>query len=162
MRRLEPGTFFGVPIIDRFGTLNGCFALGVVVRHRKPMIFAYFFPPALASLPDVSDVAPLAPENAIYGTVTGDRALREGRWKLIGIPGWSNPNSWPFPPFCRRLSNGEFDCMRYSEDDLLTEIERFTCTVPQGPMCIDTGVADLGFTETRVRNRLREYSSNCR
>jgi hypothetical protein len=122
------------------------------------MIFAYFFAPALSMLPDVGEVVPLAPENAIYGTVTGDRALREGRWKLIGIPEWSNPNSWPFPPFCTRRSNGEFDCIRYSEDDLLTPIERFTCTVSEGPMCIDGGVADLGFAETRVRDRLRENS----
>lgn len=92
------GSWFAVPLT------GGGHAVGVVARTAPAgrIMLAYMFGPKRDSLPPLSELQQLKPEQAVRRLRTGDMALLNERWKLLGeSSGWQR-EAWPMPPFIRR------------------------------------------------------------
>lgn len=93
----KEGTWFAVPL------RQGGFAIGLIARTtpRGKVILGYFFGPRRESVPTVSEISGLFPDDAIRILRFGDLALIEGKWPVIDhcVP-WDRSN-WPMPPFVR-------------------------------------------------------------
>jgi hypothetical protein len=112
------GTRFWVPLRD------GGFARGLVARmNERGVIFAYFFPPNVASPGDWNRAGPISVENCTLRAQVGDLGLTNGEWKIDSqLPNWT-AEAWPMPPFVRRDSSGQFLISTY-DDQIQFQSER--------------------------------------
>jgi hypothetical protein len=92
------GTWFAVPL-KPFG-----FSVGVVARMKPngKKIPGYFFGPRCASVPKLSLIDDLKPQNAIAKMIVGNLGLWKGAWPIIGRSESWNRSEWPVPVFIRR------------------------------------------------------------
>lgn len=92
------GDWFAVPL------RHGGFASGVIARsvpRQGRILIGYFFGPRRATIPQLEELAGLAPSDAILVRRFGDLALLRGTWPLLGkLPGWERA-VWPTPAFRR-------------------------------------------------------------
>jgi hypothetical protein len=65
-------------------------------------MLAYLFGPIHWTLPTLAEVQQLAPGDAIKTIRTGDIALANGRWPVIGNTVNFQRSDWPVPLFIRR------------------------------------------------------------
>jgi hypothetical protein len=92
------GSWFAVPLI------NGGYAAGLVARMspQGKIMLAYLFGPKRATMPTLADVQALKAGDAVKAIRTGDMALANGRWPVLGEAGHFDRNDWPVPVFIRR------------------------------------------------------------
>ncbi|TWI66562.1 immunity protein 26 of polymorphic toxin system [Pseudoduganella lurida] len=92
------GSWFAVPLI------NGGFATGLVARMspQGKIMLAYLFGPKRAAIPSLADVQSLVAGDAVKAIRTGDMALANGRWPVLGDAQDFDRNRWPVPVFIRR------------------------------------------------------------
>ena len=92
------GSWFAVPLI------NGGYATGLVARMspQGKIMLAYLFGPKRLTMPTLEDVQGLKAGDAIKAIRTGDMALANGRWPVLGEAGHFDRNDWPVPVFIRR------------------------------------------------------------
>lgn len=111
----QEGTWFGVPL------RQGGFAVGLVARasSKGKIILCYFFGPRRAVVPELEELAPLKPDDAIRVFRVGDLSLIRNEWPIVGVTlNWKR-SEWPMPPFVRRneLSRKAWR-VYYSDGDL--------------------------------------------
>lgn len=101
--KLQPyreGTWFAVPL------RNGGYATGLVARISPAgkIMLAYLFGPKREAIPSLAEVAGLRAGDALKALRTGDMALANGRWPVIGDsdPERWRRSDWPVPLFIRR------------------------------------------------------------
>ena len=99
--KLQPyreGSWFAIPL------RNGGYATGLVARlsPQGKVMLAYLFGPTHWTLPTLADVQPLTASDALKVIRTGDIALANGRWPVIGNTIGFQRNDWPVPMFIRR------------------------------------------------------------
>jgi hypothetical protein len=115
MRKLpySEGTWFAVPL-KPFG-----FSAGVVARMKRngKIILGYFFGPRYASVPTLSLIDSLRPQNAIARMIVGNLGLRKGEWPIIGRSESWNRSEWPMPIFIRRDILRPMAWLVYLSDD---------------------------------------------
>ena len=88
------GDWCGVPLRDDAG-----FAVGRIARCAAPFVLGYFFGPASRSVPSITSLTDLLPQDACVIALAGDLNLLNGAWPLIGGgPAW-DPAAWPLPEF---------------------------------------------------------------
>jgi hypothetical protein len=89
--RVGEGDWFAIPLD------NGMFAVGLAARIKGNILFGYFFgPPTLVPV-KLTDVAHLAPEDAILVGRFGILRLRNGTWPILGkMDDWDR-TAWPMP-----------------------------------------------------------------
>lgn len=92
------GSWFAVPLN------NGGYAAGLVARMspQGKIMLAYLFGPKRATIPTLADVQGLTAADAAKAIRTGDMALANGRWPVLGDVENFNRNDWPVPVFIRR------------------------------------------------------------
>ncbi|MEG2031140.1 MAG: Imm26 family immunity protein [Janthinobacterium sp.] len=92
------GSWFAVPLP------GGGYAVGVVARTAPAgrIMLAYMFGPKRDSLPTLDELEALRPEQAVRRLRTGDMALLNERWPLLGDSRHWNRDAWPMPAFIRR------------------------------------------------------------
>jgi hypothetical protein len=92
------GSWFAVPLI------NGGYAAGLVARMspQGKIMLAYLFGPKRAVMPTLADVQDLKAGDALKAIRTGDMALANGRWPVLGEAEQFERNDWPVPVFIRR------------------------------------------------------------
>lgn len=92
------GSWFAVPLI------NGGYAAGLVARMspQGKIMLAYLFGPRRAVMPTLADVLALKAGDAVKAIRTGDMALANGRWPVLGEADHFERNDWPVPVFIRR------------------------------------------------------------
>lgn len=92
------GSWFAVPLI------NGGYAAGLVARMspQGKIMLAYLFGPKRAVMPTLADVQELKAGDALKAIRTGDMALANGRWPVLGEAAHFERNDWPVPVFIRR------------------------------------------------------------
>lgn len=92
------GSWFAVPLP------GGGYAVGVVARTAPAgrIMLAYMFGPKRDSLPTLDELEGLQPEQAVRRLRTGDMALLNERWPLLGDSRHWNRAAWPMPAFIRR------------------------------------------------------------
>jgi hypothetical protein len=92
------GSWFAVPLI------NGGYAAGLVARMspQGKIMLAYLFGPKRAVMPTLADVQDLKAGDALKAIRTGDMALANGRWPVLGEAEHFERNDWPVPVFIRR------------------------------------------------------------
>jgi hypothetical protein len=79
------------------------FALGLIARASVAgIILGYFFRPKGNDIPSAVELNMFEPKDAIAIRILSDKALLEGRWRIIGhICPWS-PDKWPMPLFAHK------------------------------------------------------------
>lgn len=92
------GSWFAVPLN------HGGFAAGLVARMspQGKIMLAYLFGPRRATRPTLADVQGLRAADAVKAIRTGDMALANGRWPVLGHIEGFNRSDWPVPVFIRR------------------------------------------------------------
>ena len=92
------GSWFAVPLI------NGGYAAGLVARMspQGKIMLAYLFGPKRLTMPTLEDVRALKAGDALKAIRTGDMALANGRWPVLGEAEGFDRNDWPMPVFIRR------------------------------------------------------------
>ncbi|MGK5079395.1 Imm26 family immunity protein [Janthinobacterium sp. HLX7-2] len=92
------GSWFAVPLP------GGGYAVGVVARTAPAgrIMLAYMFGPKRETLPSLDELEGLQPAQAVRRLRTGDMALLNERWPLLGDSGHWNRAAWPMPAFIRR------------------------------------------------------------
>ncbi|HEX8602480.1 MAG TPA: Imm26 family immunity protein [Pseudoduganella sp.] len=92
------GSWFAVPLN------NGGYAAGLVARMspQGKIMLAYLFGPKRATIPTLADVQGLRAGDAAKAIRTGDMALANGRWPVLGDAENFDRNDWPVPVFIRR------------------------------------------------------------
>jgi hypothetical protein len=99
--KLQPyreGSWFAVPL------KNGGYATGLVARlsPQGKVMLAYLFGPTHWTLPTLAEVQELKPADALKVIRTGDVAVANGRWPVIGNMVNYRREDWPVPMFIRR------------------------------------------------------------
>lgn len=101
--KLQPyreGTWFAVPL------RHGGYATGLVARMSPAgkIMLAYLFGPKRDAIPTLAAVSRLQAADALKALRTGDMALANGRWPVIGDtdPAQWQRSAWPVPLFIRR------------------------------------------------------------
>ncbi|AKU20300.1 Imm26 family immunity protein [Massilia sp. NR 4-1] len=99
--RLKPyreGSWFAVPL------RHGGYATGLVARlsPQGKIMLAYLFGPKREDVPALEEVASLTAQDALKAIRTGDVALANGRWPVIGDAEEWQRADWPVPVFIRR------------------------------------------------------------
>ena len=99
--KLQPyreGSWFAIPLG------NGGYATGLVARlsPQGKVMLAYLFGPTHWTLPTLADVQELRPAHALKVIRTGDVAVANGRWPVIGNMLDFRREEWPVPMFIRR------------------------------------------------------------
>ena len=99
--KLQPyheGSWFAVPLI------NGGFAAGLVARMspQGKIMLAYLFGPKRPAMPTLAELQSLTAQDALKAIRTGDMALANGRWPVLGDAERFDRNDWPVPVFIRR------------------------------------------------------------
>lgn len=92
------GSLFAVPL------RNGGYATGLVARlsPQGKIMLAYLFGPKFEKLPTLEQVQGLRASDALKAIRTGDMALDNGRWPIIGDAATFDRADWPVPVFIRR------------------------------------------------------------
>ena len=92
------GSWFAVPL------QGGGHAIGVVARRAPAgrIMLAYMFGPKRDALPSLAELETLRPEQAVRRLRTGDMALLNERWPMLGDSEHWNRDAWPMPSFIRR------------------------------------------------------------
>ena len=110
----KEGTWFAVPL------RSDGFALGVVARATKKgrVLLGYFFGPCRHSIPHVSELSSLCPDEAVLVVRFGDLALINKEWPIIGSSTPWNRRCWQMPSFIRTddMSGRAWE-VTYSDDD---------------------------------------------
>jgi hypothetical protein len=101
MKLLQPyreGSWFAVPL------RNGGYAAGLVARlsPQGKIMLAYLFGPKFEKVPTLEQVQGLRASDALKAIRTGDMALANGRWPVIGQYERFDRADWPVPVFIRR------------------------------------------------------------
>jgi len=99
--KLQPyreGSWFAIPLG------NGGYATGLVARlsPQGKVMLAYLFGPTHWTLPTLGDVQALKPADALKVIRTGDVAVANGRWPVLGNVLDFRREDWPVPMFIRR------------------------------------------------------------
>jgi hypothetical protein len=99
--KLQPyreGSWFAIPLG------NGGYATGLVARlsPQGKVMLAYLFGPTHWTRPTLADVQELKPADALKVIRTGDVAVANGRWPVIGNVLDFRREEWPVPMFIRR------------------------------------------------------------
>lgn len=99
--KLQPyreGSWFAIPLG------NGGYATGLVARlsPQGKVMLAYLFGPTHWTRPTLADVQELTPADALKVIRTGDVAVANGRWPVIGNMLDFRREEWPVPMFIRR------------------------------------------------------------
>lgn len=99
--KLQPyreGSWFAIPLG------NGGYATGLVARlsPQGKVMLAYLFGPTHWTRPTLADVQELTPADALKVIRTGDVAVANGRWPVIGNMLDFRREDWPVPMFIRR------------------------------------------------------------
>jgi hypothetical protein len=99
--KLQPyreGSWFAVPL------RNGGYATGLVARMspQGKIVLVYLFGPRFDSVPRLEEVSGLRAADALKAIRTGDMALANGRWPVIGDGAGFARADWPVPVFIRR------------------------------------------------------------
>ncbi|MES2264035.1 MAG: Imm26 family immunity protein [Pseudomonadota bacterium] len=99
--KLQPyreGSLFAVPLRE------GGYATGLVARMSPTgrVILAYLFGPKREVVPELAEVQHLQAGDALKALRTGDMALANGRWPVIGDAHDWQRGAWPVPLFIRR------------------------------------------------------------
>ena len=92
------GSWFAVPL------QGGGHAVGVVARRAPAgrIMLAYMFGPKRDALPSLAELETLRPEQAVRRLRTGDMALLNERWPMLGDSEHWNRDAWPMPSVIRR------------------------------------------------------------
>lgn len=92
------GSWFAVPL------QGGGHAVGVVARRAPAgrIMLAYMFGPKRDVLPSLDELDTLRPEQALRRLRTGDMALLNERWPMLGDSEHWQRDEWPMPSFIRR------------------------------------------------------------
>ena len=92
------GSWFAVPL------QGGGHAVGVVARRAPAgrIMLAYMFGPKRDVLPSLDELDTLRPEQAVRRLRTGDMALLNERWPMLGDSEHWQRDEWPMPSFIRR------------------------------------------------------------
>ncbi|OYO30014.1 Imm26 family immunity protein [Janthinobacterium sp. PC23-8] len=92
------GSWFAVPLP------GGGHAVGVVARRAPAgrIMLAYMFGPKRDALPSLAELDTLRPEQALRRLRTGDMALLNERWTMLGDSEHWQRDEWPMPSFIRR------------------------------------------------------------
>ena len=92
------GSWFAVPLT------GGAYAVGVVARTAPAgrIMLAYMFGPKRDALPPLAELETLQPAQAVRRLRTGDMALLNERWPLLGDSCEWQREAWPMPAFIRR------------------------------------------------------------
>lgn len=92
------GSWFAVPLP------GGGHAVGVVARTAPSgrIMLAYMFGPKRDSLPSLAELQTLRPEQAVRRLRTGDMALLNERWPMLGDSEHWDRDLWSMPSFIRR------------------------------------------------------------
>lgn len=92
------GSWFAVPL------QGGGHAVGVVARRAPAgrIMLAYMFGPKRDALPPLAELETLRPEQAVRRLRTGDMALLNERWTMLGDSERWDRDAWPMPSFIRR------------------------------------------------------------
>lgn len=92
------GSWFAVPL------QGGGHAVGVVARRAPAgrIMLAYMFGPKRDALPSLAELETLRPEQAVRRLRTGDMALLNERWPMLGDSEHWDRDAWPMPAFIRR------------------------------------------------------------
>lgn len=92
------GSWFAVPLP------GGGYAAGVVARRAPAgrIMLAYMFGPKRDRLPVLEELEDLRPEQAVRRLRTGDMAILNERWPLLGDSRHWEREAWPMPAFIRR------------------------------------------------------------
>jgi len=99
--KLQPyreGSWFAVPLG------SGGYATGLVARlsPQGKVMLAYLFGPTHWTRPTLADVQDLKAEDALKVIRTGDVAVANGRWPVLGNMVNFRREDWPVPMFIRR------------------------------------------------------------
>ena len=83
---------------------GGGHAVGVVARRAPAgrIMLAYMFGPKRDALPSLAELDTLRPEQAVRRLRTGDMALLNERWPMLGDSEHWDRDAWPMPAFIRR------------------------------------------------------------
>ena len=95
------GSWFAVPL------RQGGYAVGLVARMAPngKIMLTYLFGPRRDTLPALPELAQLGPGDALKVLRTGDMALANGRWPVLGsVEPWEQ-SYWPMPAFLRRADS---------------------------------------------------------
>ena len=116
----DEGTLFAVPL------KCGGYGVGLITRmtRRGRVLLCYFFQPAVSTIPDVSELSDLRPEDAVKAIRIGDLNLYGKEWPIIGkLPSWER-TKWPVPLFVRRSELSEKAWLVYYSDEDPGQVER--------------------------------------
>lgn len=125
MIELTEGTIFAIPL------RSGGYAHGVVARlDRNGLVFAYFFGPQV-SKPDPSSLDRNEVHSAVLCGQTGDGALKDGTWPVVGsVDNWSR-DRWPMPAFVSKTDDPGLINLTVYDDDTLNTKSVTTVSVDQ-------------------------------
>lgn len=153
------GVWFAVPL------RSGGYAVGLAARvtKRPGGILGYFFGPKIDTVPSLSEVAELKPEQALLKRMFGDLALLEGKWPVIGrYPSWDR-SLWPVPLFARfdLLRNDVAWVVRYDDnnpDEVLSETPAKAADILHLPRDTTSGAGAIEI----ILTKLLDGETNCR
>lgn len=137
------GDWFAVPLREPGH------AIGLIARgNREGVLLGYFFGPRRGSVPSLTDVQGLRPDDAILVGRFGHLGLKQGRWPILGrVRDWE-PSAWPTPVFVRHEElSGRSIRIVYDDDDpnrVLSEEVIASSGTEQGPK---DGLMGAGFVE---------------
>lgn len=144
------GDVFALPLRD------GGFSVGVVARSPKKgkVLLGYFFREKFSSVPALSNLPILLPENAIKVVKFGDLSLMTGEWPVVGhLENWDR-DDWPMPKFIRRDPLGKrARLVSYADDDPNQEIAEEPCSFEATGYEADT-LWGAGFAEIMLTKLL--------
>jgi hypothetical protein len=107
------GTLFAVPL------RTGGYGLGIIARlSGNGVAFGYFFGPHRKSVPSVSEVQHLLPDESILRIKFGDLGLMNGEWPTIGHLAGFKRNVWQMPPLIRVDDTSNNAWKEWYTDDL--------------------------------------------
>ncbi|MFB9923906.1 Imm26 family immunity protein [Amycolatopsis halotolerans] len=152
-QKYREGDWFAVPLE------SGKYAVGLIARSTKKshsIFFGYFFGPARAAVPSLSDIEGLRPDDAIWLSQFGDIGLHDGTWPVLGqSPGWDRAD-WPMPAFAHKdaLIPDRYVRREYPNEDPGIHSTQQRISAEDAATLPEDGLAGSGFVEQRLTKLL--------